>query len=169
MIEILPENPAQHACAIEDLFDATFGPGHFAKTAERVREFSVSLPHLNHVALMGDEVVGVCRIWPLQVGKEAVPAIFAGPVAVHPKARGQFLGQRITQASMDAAKAAEWPLALLIGDVDYFSGVGFIPAAAGRFIFPGPQDSARIMYHAFSERGETASGFVQARQAPTPS
>ena len=44
MLQIIPETPAIHADAIETLFDATFGPGHFAKTAERLREYSRSLP-----------------------------------------------------------------------------------------------------------------------------
>ena len=44
MLQIVPETPELHAEAIEDLFDRTFGPGHFAKTAERLREYSRSLP-----------------------------------------------------------------------------------------------------------------------------
>ena len=76
MIEIVPETPALHADAIEDLFDRTFGPGHFAKTAERLREFSASLPHINRVAVEDGKVVGVCRVWPLVVGEARRPALF---------------------------------------------------------------------------------------------
>ena len=68
MLEIIPENPALHADAIESLFDRTFGPGHFAKTAERLREFSVSLPGISRVAVLDGEIVGVCRVWPINVG-----------------------------------------------------------------------------------------------------
>ena len=52
MLQIVPETPAVHAAAIETLFDATFGPGHFAKTAERLREFSRSLPEISRVAVL---------------------------------------------------------------------------------------------------------------------
>ncbi|MGB3627557.1 MAG: N-acetyltransferase, partial [Henriciella sp.] len=65
MLEILPETPVRHADAIENLFDATFGPGHFAKTAERLREYSASIPDINRVAVLDGEVIAVCRVWPL--------------------------------------------------------------------------------------------------------
>ena len=61
MLQIIPETPAIHAVAIENLFDATFGPGHFAKTAERLREYSRSLPEISRVAVLDGEVIGVCH------------------------------------------------------------------------------------------------------------
>ncbi|MEO1642099.1 MAG: N-acetyltransferase, partial [Pseudomonadota bacterium] len=70
MIEILPETPERHADAIEALYDRTFGPGHFAKTAERLREGTRSLPELSRVAVQDGEVIGVTRLWPICVGDE---------------------------------------------------------------------------------------------------
>ena len=83
MLEIIPEDPARHADKIEALYDATFGPGHFAKTAERLREGNASLPELTRVAVRGgEEIVGVCRLWPVRVGDGSVSAVLVGPVAV---------------------------------------------------------------------------------------
>lgn len=145
MIEIVPETPSLHAEAIEALFDRTFGPGHFAKTAERLREYSVSIPEVNRVAIVDRAVVGVCRVWPLKVGEAADRALFYGPVAVSPAWRGSRLGLRLTEAAMEAGKAEGWPAAVLIGAPAYFSEIGFTVTPRGRLTFPGPQDQSRVM------------------------
>lgn len=143
-ITIVPETPALHAGQIEALYDATFGPGHFAKTAERLREHNESLPELSRVAMREGAVVGVARLWPVYV-EQGGAAVFVGPVAVCPTERGDRLGQQITKAAMAAARDAGWRAAILIGDPAYFSQIGFKPVPAGRLIFPGPQDQSRIM------------------------
>lgn len=162
MIEIVPETPSLHADAIEDLFDRTFGPGHFAKTAERLREFSRSLPEISRVALDAGRVVGVCRVWPLRVGPERMKALFYGPVAVLPDYRGNFLSLRITEAALDAGKAAGWPAAILIGAPSLFGKAGFIPAEKGRLVFPGPQDQSRVLVKDLAGDSGLLEGLVTA-------
>lgn len=162
MIEIVPETPALHADAIEDLFDRTFGPGHFAKTAERLREYSASLPAINRVALDGGKVIGVCRVWPLVVGEARAPALFYGPVAVDPAYRGQFLSLRITEAALEAGKAAGWPAAILIGAHSLFGKAGFVVAPKHRLTFPGPQDQGRVMVRDLAGDASALEGLVTA-------
>lgn len=162
MIEIVPETPALHADAIEDLFDRTFGPGHFAKTAERLRENSASLPEINRVALEAGKVVGVCRVWPLVVGQARAPALFYGPVAVDPAYRGQFLSLRITEAALEAGKAAGWPAAILIGAHSLFGKAGFVVAPKHRLTFPSPQDQARVMVRDLAGDAALLEGLVTA-------
>jgi len=143
VIEISPECPARDAAAIEALYDLTFGPGHFAKTAERLREFSLSLPAISHVARRGGGVIGVCRVWPVETG--GGPALFYGPVAVAPEEQGHALGLAVTRAALEAGRAAGWPAALLIGAPAYFTRIGFEIVPDGQLRFPGPQDGARVM------------------------
>ncbi|MGA1343029.1 MAG: GNAT family N-acetyltransferase [Hyphomonas sp.] len=162
MIKVLPETPALHADAIEDLFDRTFGPGHFAKTAERLREYSASIPALNRVAVDGDRVVGVCRVWPLVVGGLRRRALFYGPVAVDPAYRGHFLSLRITEAALEAGKAAGWPAAILIGAHSLFGRAGFTVAPKNRLIFPGPQDQSRVMVRDLAGDAAALEGLVTA-------
>ena len=162
MIEIVPETPALHADAIEDLFDRTFGPGHFAKTAERLREYSASLPAINRVAVEDGRVIGVCRVWPLVVGEARAPALFYGPVAVDPAYRGQFLSLRITEAALDAGKAAGWPAAILIGAHSLFGKAGFVVAPKHRLTFPGPQDQGRVMVRDLAGDASALEGLVTA-------
>lgn len=162
MIEIVPENPELHAEAIEALFDATFGPGHFAKTAERLRENSRSLPQVNRVALDNGKVIGVCRVWPLAVGPARSPALFYGPVAVDPAYRGNFLSLQITQAALDAGREAGWPAAILIGAHSLFGKAGFTVVPKGRLTFPGPQDPARVMVKDLAGDASLLEGLVTA-------
>ncbi len=160
MIEIGSELPARDATAIEALYDATFGPGHFAKTAERLREHSRSVPSISHVARRQGVVIGVCRVWPIEVGGAA--ALFYGPVAVAPDAQGDRLGLAVTRAALEAGRAAGWPAALLIGAPSYFSRIGFQPVPAGQVRFPGPQDPQRVMAMDLARSWSALGGDVRA-------
>ena len=146
MLEIIPENPAQHADKIEALYDATFGPGHFAKTAERLREGNVSLPHITRVAVHGGEdVVGVCRIWPVRVGDGSVSCVLVGPVAVAPSMQGSRLGLTVTGEAIEAATDAGFGAALLVGITSYFAEIGFRVVGPDQLKLPGPVDYGRVM------------------------
>tara|TARA_R110002051_G_scaffold80358_2_gene144227 strand:- start:527 stop:1018 length:492 start_codon:yes stop_codon:yes gene_type:complete len=162
MLEIIPETPAIHAAAIEALFDATFGPGHFAKTAERLREFSRSLPEISRVAVLDGEVIGVCRVWPLVVGAARTRALFYGPVAVAPSHQGSRLGLSVTGEALEAGKAAGWPAAVLIGAPRYFGEIGFTVTPKHQLAFPGPQDQARVMVRDLASDASLLSGMVTA-------
>lgn len=163
MIEILPETPARHADAIEALYDRTFGPGHFAKTAERLREANASVPTVSRVAVSGGKVIGVCRVWPILVGAGQVSALFIGPVAVEPGFQGQRLGLTVTGEALEAATEAGWGAALIIGSPRYFGELGFAQVAPDRFEFPGPQDMARVMVRDLASSADALQGAVTAR------
>ena len=160
MLEILPETPVRHAEAIEALFDATFGPGHFAKTAERLREYSVSMPTISRVAVLDGGVIGVCRVWPIRVG--GTPALFYGPVAVTHASRGDRLGLTVTGEALEAGEKAGWPVAVLIGAPSYFSEIGFEVAPRGVLRFAGPQDAGRVMVRALAGSTDIVGDVVAA-------
>lgn len=161
MIEIIPESPDQHAQAIEALYDRTFGPGHFAKTAERLREGNPSLPLINRVAVSDGEIIGVCRVWPIIVGETAVPSIFIGPVAIDPTFQGQRLGLTVTGEALEAAGKAGWAAAIIIGSPKYFGELGFEQVEPERFTFPGPQDMARVMVRNLAGSADELAGAVR--------
>ena len=163
MIEIIPETPARHADAIEALYDRTFGPGHFAKTAERLREGNASVPAVSRVAVSKGKVIGVCRVWPVRVGTGQVSALFIGPVAVAPSFQGQRLGLTVTGEALEAATAAGWDAALIIGSPRYFGELGFVQVAPERFSFPGPQDMARVMVRDLASSADRLHGAVTVR------
>lgn len=161
MIEIIPETPALHAADIEALYDRTFGPGHFAKTAERLREGNSSLPEINRIAVSDGKIIGVCRVWPIIVGAQNTPSLFIGPVAVDPGFQGQRLGLSITGEALEAATKAGWGAAVIIGSPVYFGELGFEQVDAARFTFPGPQDMARVMVRNLAGSADALNGAIR--------
>ena len=160
MIEIIPESPLLHADAIEALYDRTFGPGHFAKTAERLREGNASVPEVSRVAVSDGQVIGVCRVWPIRVGDGAISALFIGPVAVDPGFQGQRLGLTVTGEALEAATKAGWGAAVIIGAPSYFGELGFEQVTPDRFTFPGPQDMSRVMVRALAQSPDGLNGNI---------
>ncbi len=162
--EIIAESPAVHAARIEALYDVTFGPGHFAKTAERLREHNRSLPDLNRLALAHDgSVVGVVRMWPVLV-EHGGQALFVGPVAVHPNHRGRKLGLELCRLALDVAREKGWSGAIIIGAPAYFAPLGFVPVSPRQLVFPGPQDMKRVMTLSFNGAANAYRGRIIAHR-----
>ena len=80
MFEIEAERP-EHGPAIEALLDLSFGPGRYAKTAQRLREGNRPVPELCYVAFSGEgaerHMVGSLSFWPVTIG--GVPAMIDEP------------------------------------------------------------------------------------------
>ena len=136
------ETPAD-AAAVEALVLAAFGPGRFAKTAERLRERAVIAA--GFVARDGADLLGSVRLCSITVGGE--PALFLGPIAVAAANRKAGLGADLVQACLAFAADAGMGV-LLVGDSPYFGRFGFEPSVDVRL--PGPADPRRILW-----RGET--------------
>lgn len=168
MIEIIAERPEQHADAIETLYDKTFGPGHFAKTAERLRERNQSIPQINRVAVQAGKVIGACRVWPISVGDGAISSLFIGPVAIDPDFQGQRLGLSVTGEALEAATKAGWGAAVIIGSPRYFGELCFERVAPDQFVFPGPQDMSRVMVRNLSGRADQLAGSITAPRGAMP-
>lgn len=133
------ETPAD-AEAVEALVLAAFGPGRFAKTAERLRERAGIAA--GFVVRDGDRIVGSVRLWKITVGQ--TPALFLGPIAVDAASRRAGLGADLVAACVTHAKAMGTAGVLLVGDPPYFARFGF--AAAPNVRLPGPVDPRRIMW-----------------------
>jgi predicted N-acetyltransferase YhbS len=139
---IFPER-AQDAALVEGLIDRAFGPGRFAKTAERLREGHVPDLALSFVAWIDGRAVGCVRQWRVLIGD--APAVFLGPIAVETHRRREGLGARLIARACDAARDAGCRAILLVGDEPLFGPFGFTAAAARRVILPGPADPRRVM------------------------
>lgn len=133
------EQPAD-AAAVEALVTAAFGPGRFAKTAERLREGAC--PAAAFVAREGGRVIGSVRLWPITVGD--TPALFLGPIAVDAAERRSGVGGELVAACLAFAREAGTGGVLLVGEPPYFSRFGF--GAAPQAQMPGPVDQRRVMW-----------------------
>ena len=140
---IVPDS-AEFDHAANALFDRSFGPGRYAKTAERLREGNECLRSCSYLALLDGQVIAAVKLWPLQIG-EKVNAVFVGPVAVDAAYRGSALGLNVSQTCLNAAEKAGWALAVLIGDAAYFGRIGFQPISVEDFRLPGFVESHRLL------------------------
>ena len=141
-LTILAETESD-ALPIERLHERTFGPGRFARTAFRIRE---RVPHrleLSFTARIGTLMVGSVRLTPILIGETS--ALFLGPVTIEPPFRGRGIGLALMERALAEARDQGHRLVVLVGDVPYYSRVGFRPIPKGRAIMPGPVDSARLL------------------------
>jgi predicted N-acetyltransferase YhbS len=131
---------------VDDLIDRAFGPGRYAKSAERLREGNRPRLDLSLCAWDGQALVGCARQWPILIGETA--AVFLGPFAVEAAWRGRGLGAAlIVRADALSAEAGE-RLTLLVGDMAYFGQFGFAPVEPGQVALPGPVDPRRVLWRA---------------------
>jgi predicted N-acetyltransferase YhbS len=136
-----PERPAD-AARVAALVERAFGPGRYAKAAERLRETNTPLLDISQVAWLGDRLAGCVRMWPVTIG--ARRAVFLGPFAVEPEHRSLGLGAALIRQACEAARAAGHDLILLVGDAAYFEPLGFRKVPPGRITLPGPVDPGRV-------------------------
>ncbi|QTC86660.1 GNAT family N-acetyltransferase [Brevundimonas pondensis] len=143
-VRILQERSGD-AAAVDALVLAAFGPGRFAKTAERLREAA----HLaaGFCAYEGERLIGSVRLWSITVGEAR--SVFLGPVAVDAASRRGGLGAELVQACIDEAKTMALDGVLLVGDPPYFSRFGFLPAPEA--VLSGPVDRRRVMWLPITE------------------
>lgn len=133
---------AADATVVEALLLAAFGPGRFAKTAERLREKARVVA--GFVAREDGQVIGSVRLWAITIGGER--ALFLGPIAVSAASRRTGLGADLVQACL--AHAGQTGV-LLVGDLPYFGRFGF--RAAPDAGLPGPVDQRRVLWRGEGE------------------
>jgi predicted N-acetyltransferase YhbS len=138
-IRIAPETSAEAAEAEALVLDA-FGPGRFAKTAERLREAARRVA--GFTARQDGRMVGSVRLWAITVG--GADALFLGPIAVASQARREGLGANLVAACVEDARCRGVAGVLLVGDASYFSRFGFV--VAPRAVLPGPADPQRVLW-----------------------
>jgi len=129
------------ADAIAALVERAFGPGRYAKAAERLREGNTPQAKLSFVAQADGRIVGSVRLWPIKVGGQ--PVTFLGPIAVDADQRGDGLGRQLVERACEAAREAGCHVVLLVGDMAWFAQSGF--QVAPKVTMPGPVDARRVL------------------------
>jgi predicted N-acetyltransferase YhbS len=148
---IVTERP-KDASAIDALILRAFGPGRFAKAAERLREGREPCFELSFVAWDAGRIVGCVRQWTVKVGQ--APSIFLGPIAVEPAYRSQGLGAALIERACEAAARGGEAGIVLVGDMPLFGPHGFVPAP--RVVMPGPVDRRRVLARALQPGADLA-------------
>ena len=148
--EIIAE-PAVLRAEVDALIERAFGPGRYAKTAERLREGNSIRADLSFVAVSAGAVAGAVRLWPVLVGETR--GVFLGPIAVEGGWRKHGLGAALIETACAAAMAAEERFILLVGDMPLFGPHRFEVVPNGRVILPGPVDTRRVLWRTLTDEG----------------
>lgn len=133
-----------HAGAIDALLDVAFGPDREKKTSYRFRRDTDPITDLSMVAQHGARLVGTIHYWPVVIGDNAVPALLLGPLAVEPSLSGRGIGVTLIRRTLAKAKRAGYRTVILVGDADYYSRFGFVPAARRGIRMPGEPDRLMV-------------------------
>ena len=145
LIAYAAEQPADGA-AVDALIERAFGPGRYAKAAERLREGNRLRRDLSMTARAGGAVVGAVRLWPVMVGE--AQGLFLGPIAVEAAWRKHGVGAELIRRAVAAAEAAGEAFILLVGDRSLFAPHGFEAVPNGQVVMPGPVDAGRVFWRA---------------------
>lgn len=129
---------------VEQMLDAVFGPARYDKASYLFRDGVAPLPELSYVAMLGDDVVGTIRYWPILVGPTNHPALLLGPLGITPRLAGKGIGRTLTFRTLERAAELGHDLVLLVGDVDYYKRFGFVPATPHGFVMPGEKRPERL-------------------------
>jgi predicted N-acetyltransferase YhbS len=163
-LDLRSERPCDADLA-DGLIARAFGPGRFAKTAERLREGSAPIEGLSFIAWRGEAAVGCVRLWPIAVGE--TEAVLLGPFAVETAERSAGVGAALIARACEAAAADGRRLVVLVGDLAYFGPLGFERAPGVRL--PGPVDPARVLVRALAPgAAEGLVGEVKIGVEPAP-
>jgi len=146
----------EHAGAVEALYDEVFGPGRFAKTAERLREGNTKIADASLVAIDAEGLAGVVRVWPVTVGEKG-RAAFLGPIAVAGRRRGNGVAFKLMERAIGVCREQGYAAVILVGDLDYYERFGFKPSG-DRFQLPGPVDQRRVLIRELDARGSKLQG-----------
>ena len=141
-ISILVET-LEDGIAIERLHERTFGPGRFARTAQRLRERREHILGLSFTAWIGTLLVGSVRVTPVRIGP--TPALLLGPLTVEPPFRGRGIARALLDRTLSETRAAGHRLVVLVGDAPYYAASGFAVIPKGQVTMPGPVDPSRLL------------------------
>jgi predicted N-acetyltransferase YhbS len=130
--------------AREQLLDAAFGAGRFAKSSERLREGRVPASGLAFVATDGGRIIGTIRLWSITAGPDR-PCLLLGPLAVASGAQNRGIGGALMQHALRKAASRRYSAIILVGDIGYYRRFGFSSENTGALRMPGPFERERLL------------------------
>lgn len=136
------------ASGIEALMAAVFGPDAMMRSVWRLRK-NQPVDGLCLVAEGAGKLVGSLRFWFITLaGKRE---LLLGPLAVLPELQGKGVGRALVRQGLSIAGDSDCSLCLVSGEPDYYPRFGFVPAACGQLIWPGPVDQQRLQFKALKD------------------
>lgn len=134
---------------INTLYTNSFGPGRYAKSAFRYREKYDHLIDISQVLICQNKLIGSVRFWNILVNNKK--SLLLGPIVMHRDYRGQGFGKRLLKDSILNCKNLGHNLIILVGDLSYYSKVGFKRIGPKKILFEGPVNYERVLYIEFNK------------------
>ena len=136
MFSLTSAHPNDSA-AIETLLDQAFGPDRYNKTSYHFRKGVNDVSSLSFVANVDDRLAGTIRFWPVTIGDTS--SLLLGPLGVNTEYQSLGIGAALMNHGMNAARDQDYPLVLLVGELDYYGRFGFAQAHSRGITMPGEQ------------------------------
>lgn len=134
---------------INILYTNSFGPGRYAKSAFRYREKYDHLIDISQVLICQNKLIGSVRFWNILVNNKK--SLLLGPIVMHRDYRGQGFGKRLLKDSILNCKNLGHNLIILVGDLSYYSKIGFKRIGQKKILFEGPVNYERVLYIEFNK------------------
>ena len=168
MLTILPERQKDGA-AIETLLDNVFGATRHEKASYAYRVENPPVPGLSFSARCGEKLVGTIRFWSTSLGYSATPTLLLGPLGVAPDMQNFGIGRCLILRGHMMAEEMGYKLLLLVGEEDYYSRFGYVPASPHGLVMAG-EDPNRLLVHELGNKAlQGASGQIRAGACLRPS
>ena len=134
---------------INTLYTNSFGPGRYVKSTFRYREKYDHLMDISQVIICQSKLIGSVRFWNILVNNKN--SLLLGPIVMHSDYRGQGFGMRLLKDSILNCKNLGHNLIILVGDLSYYSKVGFKRIGQRKILFEGPVNYERVLYIEFNK------------------
>jgi predicted N-acetyltransferase YhbS len=126
----------------EDIINQTFGPGRYAKTAQRLREYNTPLTDLCYYIQLDDDFIGTIQYWKIHI-QQQYSSLLLGPIAILPQYQNQGYGMKLMTYTLNIAKDLKHERVFLVGDYNYYKQLGF--EKVSNIFLPGPVDYSRLL------------------------
>ncbi len=126
---------------VENLLRQAFPTSEEAILVNKLRLSEAFVPELSLVARMDHQIVGHNMLTRLSIqdGEGVFSALALAPLAVLPLFQRQGYGSRLVKMAVSEATRLGYSLILVLGDPQYYSRFGFVPAVE-KGIYP-PEES----------------------------
>ncbi|MDC9701667.1 MAG: N-acetyltransferase [Alphaproteobacteria bacterium] len=135
---------ACHHQAVDALHGSVLGADRFSRPSFLFRSGLACVPDLCYVVLDEGKVFGSIRYAPVHICEH--DGLMLGPLVVHPFYTERGYGVALMRLTIDLARQKGHKWIFLVGDLSYYTRVGFRFLGEGRIFLPGPVDLHRVLF-----------------------